>query len=213
MSGPRQAVPGSYARTVERRWVRLCERAVILSERDWALIEDWHRRGIPLQIVVEAIDAAEERRRRGRGGARPPRGLAYIAPAVEEAWRAVVEGRATAGGAAGDGGPAAAGAAAWRERLDAEPAGSPLRGLLAALLDALDSGEPAREIDARLDREVASAAPEALRREVEEEVAHELETYRGRMRRDTLATTRRCAVVHRLRVRLGLPRLETVALD
>jgi len=196
---------------VERRWARLCERAVILSERDWALIEDWQRRGIPLQIVEEAIDAAEQRRRRARAAAPPPRGLAYVAPAVEQAWRVVVEGRTGAEGAAGDARRPSAGAAAWRERLRAEPAGSALHRLLTDLLGALESGEPAREIDARLERDLAEAVSPALLREVDEEVARELEPYRGRMGEAALASTRRRAVIHRLRARLGLSGLERFA--
>lgn len=209
MTGSRRTVPGSYARAVERRWARLCDRAVILSERDWALLEDWHRRGIPLQIIHEAMDAAEARRGKARRPARPPRGLAYVAPAVEEAWRTVLDGRIAEGSA-----PRAAGvlpprgAEAWRRRLEAEEEDSPLRRLLAALLQALDSGAAADGIDARLDREIAGAAPDPLRRRAEDEVGRELEPYAGRMKGEMLEATHRRAVARRLREWLGLPGLE-----
>lgn len=207
MSVSRRAFSRSYARAVERRWTRLCQRAVILSERDWALIEDWQSRGIPLQIVEEAIDAAEQRRRRARAAAPPPRGLAYVAPAVEQAWRLVLEGRSRDPGSdRARPGPASAGA--WRARLEAEPRESALRRLLESLLRALEAGDPPGEIDARLERTLPAAAPPALLREVETEVALELRPYQGRMEAATLATTRRRVVLHRLRARLGLPRLE-----
>lgn len=214
MSGPRRTVSGRYARAVERRWARLCDRAVILSERDWALIENWYGRGVPLQIIEEAIDAAAARR--GRGGAAPkaPRGLAYIAPAVEEAWGTLLEGRVAEGAASSEPGEAGpAGVEAWRRRLQAEPEGSPLRRLLATLLEALDSGEAEGGIDERLEREIAAAAPEALRRRAEDEVGRELEPYRGRMKSEALDATRRRAVARRLRNWLELPVLDRPAGD
>lgn len=209
MSESRRTVPGRYARAVERRWARLCGRAVILSERDWALIEDWHLRAIPLQIIEEAIDAAIERRARGRGGSRPPRGLAYIANAVEEAWRTVLDGRVEEAGA--EGRPESGrldGLAAWRTRLREEPRESELRRLLGELVEALDCGESPDRIDARLDREIIAAAPGSLRRKAEEEVGRQLEEYAGRMKKDALEATRLHAQARRLREWLGLPRLE-----
>jgi hypothetical protein len=209
MTGSRRTVSGSYARAVERRWARLCDRAVILSERDWALIEDWHRRGIPVQIIQEAMDAAEARRGKSRRAPRPPRGLAYVAPAVEEAWRTVLDGRIAKGGTplpAGE--PPPGGVQAWRRRLETEPGDSPLHRLLAALLEALDSGEAADAIDARLEREIVGAAPGPLRQRAEDEVGRELEPYVGRMTDDTLEATRRRAVARRLREWLALPGLQ-----
>lgn len=209
MTGARRTVSGSYARAVERRWARLCDRAVILSERDWALIEDWHRRGIPVQIIHEAMDAAETRRGKSRRPVRPPRGLAYVAPAVEEAWRTVLEGRIAEGRAPGPADePPPGGIEAWRRRLEAEPEDSPLRRLLSALLEALDSGERADGIDARLEREIAEAAPGSLRQRAEDEVGRELEPYAGRMGEETLEATRRRAVARRLREWLALPGLQ-----
>ena len=61
MSERRQPAERSYARAVERSWSELCGRPVIFSPRDWALLDDWRQRGIPLQIVQEAIEAAAER--------------------------------------------------------------------------------------------------------------------------------------------------------
>jgi hypothetical protein len=183
---------------------------VILSERDWALVEDWYRRGIPLQIIEEAIDAAASRR--GRGEVRPPRGLAYVARAVEEAWRTLLDGRV---GDCPDDRPAneaaPAGSTAWRRRLVAESENSLLRRLLATLLEALDSGMTAEEVDARLDREIADAVPSVLRSRVEDEVERELRPYAKRMKPETLAATRRRAVAQRLRASLGLPGLDRPA--
>jgi len=131
---------------------------------------------------------------------------------VEEAWSTVLEGRvaesATRSGP-GEAGPD--GVAAWRRRMQAEPRRSPLRRLLATLLEALDSGDAAARVEERLEREIAGAAPEPLRRAAEDEVGRELEPYVGRMKGEALETTRRRAVARRLRSRLGLPPLDRSA--
>ncbi len=78
----------SYARAIERSWSRVVGRAVILSRRDWDRISAWHESGVPLELIKEAIDDVAEKPRR-----RAPRSLAYVAPAVDEAWQVVREGR------------------------------------------------------------------------------------------------------------------------
>ena len=42
--------PRSYVREIETRWATLLERPVVLGERDWSVICDWHARGIPLAL-------------------------------------------------------------------------------------------------------------------------------------------------------------------
>ncbi len=198
----------AYARSIEVRWAAFCERPVILSQRDWALIEDWHSRGIPLQIVVEAIDHAAEMRSRGKGGKAAPRGLSYIAGAVEDSWTAVLEGR-TAGAATPEDPPRERGAAieSWRRRMGLEEEGSPLYELLAGLAAAFERGEPADEIDSRLESGLCEAVSRELLEEVEKEVGAELRTYRGRMAPGVFDATLRRATVMRLRRRLQLAEL------
>ena len=82
--------PGAYARAVEEALARARGRPVLLSPRDWARVADWCERGVPLSLLLEALEEAARRARR-RGS--ELRGLALIAPAVEESWRAVAEGR------------------------------------------------------------------------------------------------------------------------
>jgi hypothetical protein len=197
-----------YARSIERRWSDFCERPVILSQRDWALIEDWHSRGIPLQIVEEAIDHAAELRARGKGAKAAPRGLSYIAGSVEDSWTAVLEGRTAEGGRVSAAAPAGEGAIAeWRRALSAQDEGSTLHLLLAGLIAGFDRGEPAEEIEARLNARLAAAAPRELLDEVAEEIAAELRQYRGRMAPGAYESTLERATVLRLRRRLRLARL------
>ena len=204
MSSARQLSAAAYAREIEARWSRLLDRPVVLSPKDWVLISNWHARGIPLQIIDESIRAAGERKHRSAA----PRGLAYIAPAVEEAWRVVVEGRlALTHSAATSGPPTGSPIDLWRERMREEPSGSHLRDLLAALLAAHEAGEVAETLDERLEWALPTSVDHAWRRSIEERVDHELAPFRERMDQATLAETRRSAVLSRMRDELGLPTL------
>ena len=80
MTGDSPPRLGAYARAIERRWSQLTDGPVILSARDWQRITDWHDRGIPLQIVYEAMESVVERR------ARSPvsRTLSRVAPVLSK---------------------------------------------------------------------------------------------------------------------------------
>jgi len=199
-SGPRASV---YAREIERRLSRILDRPVVLSPKDWALISDWHARQIPLTLILESLRyAAEQPSRRGA-----PRTLSYVAPAVEEAWRVVLDGRRrplepTTRPATDD--PLGA----WRLRREAEIGSSSLGRLLDALLTAHDAGEPAEALDSRLDERLPTSVPEDLLRVTCDQVDAELAPFVERMDAATLDRTRRSAIVDRLRRALGLPFLD-----
>ena len=209
MSAGDRAETTRYARAVARAWSELPGAPGILSPRDWRLVEDWCARGVPLQVVREAIEAAAERLARGAKEPRRPRGLSYVAPAVEESWRVVLEGRVAEQARLREYDEIPAGAIdAWRARLAVEPEGSVLGRLLVDLIERLERGEPEAEIDRGLDEAIeASAAPGLLRR-ARDEVQAELVAYRGRMPASAFDATRNKALVTRLRAALGLPRLE-----
>jgi hypothetical protein len=48
--------PDEYYRTIEAEFVRRRGASMLLSPRDWALIGDWQKAGIPLRIVLQGID-------------------------------------------------------------------------------------------------------------------------------------------------------------
>ncbi|HXH27588.1 MAG TPA: hypothetical protein VNL37_00990, partial [Candidatus Polarisedimenticolia bacterium] len=54
-----------YFRAIEAEFVRRRGAAMLLSPRDWALMGTWHRSGVPLRVVLQAIgnvsDAFERR--------------------------------------------------------------------------------------------------------------------------------------------------------
>jgi hypothetical protein len=79
---------------------------LVLSPGDWQMLEAWHRRGIPLAVVLRGINQAFDRFR--ASGPRPDRinSLRYCEQEVEAAWE---EHRAARPGAAGDDAPADSG--------------------------------------------------------------------------------------------------------
>jgi len=209
MNGRERPATGSYARAVERRWSELCGRPVILSPRDWALIEDWHQRGIPLQIIDESIAAAAERRQRS-SAAGAPRGLAYVAPAVEEAWQVVVEGRLREATTEVIPEPGQSrGIESWRTCRDRQAGGDRLSRLLDEMIAAFESGASAAELESRLDSQIAESAPADLLGRAEAEVAAELKPYQHRMTPESLESTRKRVVARRLRVWLELEGLRS----
>ena len=195
---PASAEGRAYAREIERAWSGLQDRPVVLSPKDWVLITEWHARGVPLSLIHDALAAVRESARE------IPRSLAYLAPAVDEAFTLVLDGRRR---------PAPAPLpereeplAIWR-RFAREQASSPAGQLVGDLLAALEAGEDPAEVDARLDRElpgrVGPAALDAVTREVDTELA----PFAERMAPAVLNETVRSAVVFRLRLRHGLPAL------
>lgn len=71
-----------YFSEIEETFVRRRGKPLLLSPLDWSLIDEWKKRGIPLHVVLRAIertfDAREQHERR-----RPVRSLAYCREEVE----------------------------------------------------------------------------------------------------------------------------------
>jgi len=194
-----------YAQAIERRWTQFVGPPAVLSPSDWRWISEWHGRGIPLDLIVECVDAAEERRQAGRGAKRP-RGLSYLAAAVDESWAVILEGRTS---------PASREAPqevrapreAWRRRLDGESADSPLQALLARVLADLDAGADPERVDEALDLALHESVPAPLWEAADSEARSWLEAHRSRMSEPEFEQAVRRAVTVRLRRRLQLPRL------
>ena len=192
-----------YARRIERRWSELVDKPVVLSPRDWTRIADWHERGIPLEIVEEAMIDAVERDRRKAGTRR----LADLAPLVEEGWAAIVDGRRAASESGAEPQSTSDPEQLWGQRAEAEPRDSPLGRLLRELVARRAKGEEAAAVDRELDRLLPETVARSLRERAEEEISKELEPYRERMTPQRLESTRRRARSERLRRWLDLPRL------
>lgn len=55
------------------------QHGILLSPRDWHLIQEWHDNGVPAQLALEVIQRLRDREPEKR------RHLAYYGPAIEEA--------------------------------------------------------------------------------------------------------------------------------
>jgi len=195
--------PDAYAREIEREWSRLLDRPVVLSPKDWALISDWHARAVPLPLILESMRYAATR----PGGRSAPRNLGYVAPAVEEAWQVVLDGRRAAPDSLPRP-PTGDPVDTWRTRLEASGVESSLRRLLSELLRAYETGEAAEAIDLRLNESLETSVSEDLLVATRDQVDAELAAFVERMDAATLARTRRAAIVDRLRRALDLPFLD-----
>ena len=191
--------PGAYARAIEEALARARGRPAVLSPRDWARVADWCARGVPLPVVLEALEAAAARARR-RGT--EVRGLALVAPAVEESWQAVARGRIGTPGVA----PLRPGADdVWRQARAGRPDDDALARWLDGARARLEDGEAPDALEEELDRSLPELASEPQRAKANSEVDRALSGFRGRMSDETFAATRRRALSDALRRALALP--------
>lgn len=79
------AAEKAYVRGIERRFIALRGSGLYLSPRDFALLLDWHERGVPAELVVASIEEVI-RASSARSTARSVQSIAYCRHAIEEAW-------------------------------------------------------------------------------------------------------------------------------
>lgn len=202
MNAGAKIAASTYARRIAAALEEAGAGSAVLSPKDWALIDDWHTRGVPLALVLETL-----RERQGRPGTLARRGLRTIAAAVEDSWETVHEGRAPGRTARESGAPTAtARIASWR-RARRRAANEPLGRVLGRLLDrAARGGDPA-ELDRLLDAELEAVCEVDLLAEARAAAGRALARYRGRMSEAALEASRRRFVLDRIRAELELPRL------
>jgi hypothetical protein len=200
--------PESYARALEQALSRIRERPVVLSPRDWSLVVEWHAREIPLGVVLEALEDAAARARKGRSGT-GPRSLAYVAGAVDEAWELIRSGRSARTASTAVAVPTLATVREAWDQAAREAAGGreALSALLRELLARLDRGEAPLDLDRDLDRRISACLPAAEVAAVERQVDAELVSFRQRVPAAALHRVRATSIARRLRRSLGIPLL------
>jgi len=72
-----------YFRAIEERFCALRGSHLLLSPRDWALIGSWWSAGVPLPIVLEALEDVFAARRAAGTAPRPVNSLGYVRSEVE----------------------------------------------------------------------------------------------------------------------------------
>jgi len=58
----------------------------VLNAKDWALMKSWNDEGIPLPVVIEAIDSVFDKNE-AKGNKKTINGLSYCKHAVKELWQ------------------------------------------------------------------------------------------------------------------------------
>jgi hypothetical protein len=190
----------AWFQAVEEIFVRLRGAPLLLSPADWQVASRWHREGVPLDLVRQALEEVFAKRKE-RGTKGRINSLRYCAPAVEAAWAELRE--LTAPGE--------------RDPAPALDIPSRLRNLAALVppeiaprVIALHGDAPSVEAAlSALDREMLAAADASLepglRREVDAAVEKTLAALRGRLPAEELERSRERLTHQVLRQRLGLP--------
>lgn len=204
----------AYFQAIEEIFVVLRGSPLLLSPADWQVARRWHREGIPLDLIRDALREVFARRKE-RGAKGKISSLRYCAPAVEAAW---AERRELTTPGEGAQAPPFDVEARLRALSSALPAELPGRDLLADRLTALAGDPPVVEQAlAGLDKEMLAAAAAALdgaaRSEVESAVERTLAGLRSRLPADELERSRERLTHQVLRQRLRLPVLSLFSPD
>lgn len=204
--------PGSsedqaYFRTLEERFLALRGRATLLSPEDWRVARDWHRLGIPAELVVRVMEElfTRQRERRSRRGISS---LRYFRAAVEAAFEEQLELAAGGTRRIADPGPTLA------ERLErlaaALPAELPGGAALGREISRIDGDlEAAERRLAALEAATLADLRGRLTPEEQAELAERIERALGAVRiaqpADEVAAARTRLERQGLRARFGLP--------
>lgn len=79
------AVPADYFLEIESHFATRRGTPFILSSKDWLLMKKWHEEGVPLPVVLEAIDSVFEKNE-SAGRKKAINSLSYCRHAVKELW-------------------------------------------------------------------------------------------------------------------------------
>lgn len=188
----------TYFEEVEAHFAMRRQTPFILSAKDWALMKSWHDEGVPLPVVIEAIDSVFDKTEKKVNS------LSYCRHAVKELWKLRKE------MLVGDAGTAP------------EAAPEPLLEALAARLEAIDAAAPfaprvralakeksvprieekLMELEVELlDAVIAAEDVEAMRAEIAASLAG------AKLDDKTRARTEEASLRRLVRERMGLPRL------
>lgn len=214
-----------YFPEIEETFVRRRNRNLFLSPLDWALIESWELRGIPLHIAIRAIESVFDVYDRQPLGTRSIKGLAFCVDEVEAQY---AEWQRTQVGGHGEAETNAAEAygidaikahiAASIVKLETVEMPSIADGVGRAIarlkqLDADISDDPETadgtfaDIEKMLERELHENLDVNIRRSIEKETTSELRQYKAEMTPESYKNTFELMMTKRLREAAGIPRL------
>ena len=214
----------NYFTEIEDTFVRRRGKHLLLSPIDWAMIEGWRDRGIPLHIVIRAIENVFDGFDKNPGP-RSIKGLLYCKEEVEAQfleWSAMQAGKVKDGST--DGSPEFSAErivehiekviAELQEsknldlREDIERAIERLRQLAAEHSNDLETADRSlSDIENLLEHSLLTKLDPVRLAEVEKDIASQLRPFKSQMEPDAYKQTSRVMMLKRLRDEEGIPRL------
>lgn len=215
----------NYFTEIEDTFVRRRGRNLLLSPIDWAMIEGWQERGVPLHIVLRAIETVFDNFEKNPGP-RTIKSLMFCREEVEAQfaeWLSSQVGKHETSGQ-----PVLEGAfsreaiekhidhaieslrSARNESLkeDLERAASRLQELKANLTDDFETVDKSlMDIEGFLDHSLLSNSDKAHLKALEREVTSQLKGYKSAMDKEAYEQTYRLMLLKRLREEVDIPRL------
>jgi len=195
-------VDADYFNEIESHFAARRGTPFILSAKDWALMKKWHGDGVPLPVVLEAIDSVFEKNETS-GRRKTISSLSYCRHAVKELWEDrknlyVGEAGTTPETAIAES------LAALGTQLEATELGAPFAPRVRALTGSVPRvEEQLLELErALIDSAMASADVEAMRQEIAASLGDT-----SRLDEKTVARTVEANLRRVVRERFGLPRL------
>jgi hypothetical protein len=209
---------------IEDTFIRRRGKHLLLSPIDWALIEGWQNRGIPLHVVLRSIESVFDVWERNPGP-RTIKGLMFCREEIEAQYQEWLSSQVGKNESGDEEKAEAFSAESIREHIQAaieqlgRCAEPELREDVDRVINRLmevkeqPGGDPETidrtllDIERFLDEALLSKTDPAHLKEVEKDVATQLKQYKAEMKETEYKSTYRLMVLKRLREEKGLPRL------
>lgn len=207
--------PDDYFLEVESHFSARRGTPFVFSAKDWSLLKGWKEDGVPLPVILEAIDTCfEKKESSGRKGVISS--LSYCRHAVKEIWADRQELQVGSSESVPEARPEEPLAELSRRLRESESAAEPFAARVIAeaaeKVEAIPSGESVPHIEdllMRIESDLISRLEATLSPDQANAIRTEVETSLGRHRLDPKVAerTRDANTRRMLRTRFGLPRL------
>lgn len=212
----------NYFTEIEDAFIRRRAKHLLLSPLDWALIEGWQERGIPLHIVLRAIESVFDGFEKQPNQHRTIKGLFYCREEVEAQyveWLAAQTGKQREEQAADFSPDAVRGHirdAVKTLKANKDPDLKEDLNRAVARLEELSQNmgddpeyidKTLYDIEAFIDRAMLSNSNKQHLKQLKKEVTGQLRLYKNAMEKDTYKNTFDLMLLKRLREEHGIPRL------
>lgn len=214
----------NYFTEIEETFVRRRAKNLFLSPLDWALMETWQEQGVPLHVVIRAVEQVFDNFDKNPGP-RTIKGLMFCREEVEAQYEEWLKAQA---------GKPSEEAETASSPLNVEEVRDHLRGLGASLrqisqpalaedidracvrlteladntnnnLEQIDLS--LKDIESLLDEALLAKTDRAILDPIKKNIDKELRSYKSTMPPDSYNTTHRLMLLKRLREDVGIPRL------